>query len=202
MFTACGIKHRRCCQQAESSVLYTTSCKHSLVVLMMGEIIARNMLGWLKLLIKLLLLHLVGCLYYYKKNIYTETSERFASRETGRMLTIQVCRYACLSCSFAVIVTENFTLICLCIDGNAQNIDLKQAAFSTTLETCHLFQLKKWHCREVLLNHYKPLDTNVTSELLLHVLINIHLDILRAPLVINFACVCRCVMYSAFIWNA
>jgi len=30
----------------------------------MGEIIARNMLSWLKLLIKLLLLHLVGCLYY------------------------------------------------------------------------------------------------------------------------------------------
>ena len=30
----------------------------------MGEIIARNMLSWLKLLIKLVLLHLVGCLYY------------------------------------------------------------------------------------------------------------------------------------------
>jgi len=43
---------------------YTTSCKQSLVLLRMGEIIARNMLNWLKLLIKLLLLHLVGCLYY------------------------------------------------------------------------------------------------------------------------------------------
>jgi len=51
-------------QQAASSVLYTTSCKHSLVFLRMDEIIARNMLSWLKLLIKLLLLHLVGCLYY------------------------------------------------------------------------------------------------------------------------------------------
>ena len=30
----------------------------------MDEIIARNMLSWLKLLIKLLVLHLVGCLYY------------------------------------------------------------------------------------------------------------------------------------------
>jgi len=48
-------------QQAASSVLYTTSCKHSLVFLRMGESIARNMLSWLKLL----LLHLVGCLYYY-----------------------------------------------------------------------------------------------------------------------------------------
>ena len=51
-------------QQAASSVLYTTSCKHSLVHLRMVEIIARNMLSWLKLLIKLLLLHLVGSLYY------------------------------------------------------------------------------------------------------------------------------------------
>jgi len=31
-------------------VFYTTSCKHSLVLLRMGEIIARNMLNWLKLL--------------------------------------------------------------------------------------------------------------------------------------------------------
>ena len=30
---------------AASSVLYTTSCKHSLVLLRMGEIIARNMLS-------------------------------------------------------------------------------------------------------------------------------------------------------------
>jgi len=51
-------------QQAASSVLHTTSCKHSLVLLRMGEIIARNLLRWLTLLIKLLLLHLVGCLYY------------------------------------------------------------------------------------------------------------------------------------------
>ena len=55
----------RCCLQAASSVLYTTSCKHSLVLLRMGEIIFRNMLSWLKLLIKLSLLHLVGCLFYY-----------------------------------------------------------------------------------------------------------------------------------------
>jgi len=34
-------------QQAASSVYYTTSCKHSLVLLRMGEIIARNMLSWL-----------------------------------------------------------------------------------------------------------------------------------------------------------
>jgi len=52
------------CQQAASSVHYITCCKHSLVLLRMGEIIVRNMLSWLKLLIKLLMLHLVGCLYY------------------------------------------------------------------------------------------------------------------------------------------
>jgi len=31
-------------------VHYTTSCKHSLMLLKMGEIIARNMLSWLELL--------------------------------------------------------------------------------------------------------------------------------------------------------
>ena len=44
--------------------LVITSCKHSLMLLRMGEIIARNMLSWLKLFVKLLLLHLVGCLCY------------------------------------------------------------------------------------------------------------------------------------------
>ena len=43
--------HRRCCLQAASSVLYTTSCKYSPGLLRMGETIARNMFSWLKLLI-------------------------------------------------------------------------------------------------------------------------------------------------------
>ena len=47
----CGIPHGRCCRQAASSVNYTTSCKHSLALPRMGEIIARNRLSWLKLLI-------------------------------------------------------------------------------------------------------------------------------------------------------
>ena len=73
-------------QPATPSVHYTTNCKHSLVLMRMGEIIARNMLSWLKSLINrfykhmvmlpfkllsrytntktLLLLHLDGCLYY------------------------------------------------------------------------------------------------------------------------------------------
>ena len=42
-------------RQGASSVHFTISCKHSLVLLRMG---------WLKVLIKLLLLHLVDCLYY------------------------------------------------------------------------------------------------------------------------------------------
>jgi hypothetical protein len=36
---------------ATSWVHYTTSCKHSLVLLKMGEIISRNMLSWLELVI-------------------------------------------------------------------------------------------------------------------------------------------------------
>ena len=46
-----GIMYRWCCRPAASSVHYTTSCKHTLVVLRMGEIIARKMLSWLELLI-------------------------------------------------------------------------------------------------------------------------------------------------------
>jgi len=38
-------------QPATSWMHYTTSCKHSLVFLSMGEIIAWNMLSWLELLI-------------------------------------------------------------------------------------------------------------------------------------------------------
>jgi len=57
--------YRRCCLLAASPVHYATSCKHSLVLLKMDEIIARNMLSWLKLLIKLLLLRLVDFLYYF-----------------------------------------------------------------------------------------------------------------------------------------
>ena len=37
--------HRRCCRPAASSVHYTTSCKHSLALPRMGEIIARNRLS-------------------------------------------------------------------------------------------------------------------------------------------------------------
>ena len=48
-------QHRRCnIPQAVNSLLLPRK----------GEIIARNMLSWLKLWTKLLLLHLVGCLYY------------------------------------------------------------------------------------------------------------------------------------------
>jgi len=72
--------HRRCCL-----LVTTTSCKRSLVLLRMGEIIARNMLSWLKLLIKLLLLYLVGCLYYYFMGLVTTPFP--ASQETHRFLT-------------------------------------------------------------------------------------------------------------------
>jgi len=70
-------KHRRCCLQAASSVHYTTSCKLSLVLLRMCEIIARNMLSWLQIINKfiivasswlfmlLLLMSFVTGLYYY-----------------------------------------------------------------------------------------------------------------------------------------
>ena len=75
--------HRRCCQEAAPSVHYTTTCKHSLVLLRMGEIIARNTLSWLKTLIKVLLFHLVGCLYYYGPVSFLDTKERHGAACDG-----------------------------------------------------------------------------------------------------------------------
>ena len=72
MFTACGIMHRRCCQlvtchqSAASLVHYTTSCKHSLALLKMGETIAPKRVELIQVINKLSLLHLVGCLNYCK----------------------------------------------------------------------------------------------------------------------------------------
>ena len=68
------------CLRAASSVHYTTRCKLSLGLLRMGEIVARNMLSWLKLLIKLVFLHLVGCLHYFILDpIFWLCSKRFKS---------------------------------------------------------------------------------------------------------------------------
>ena len=51
-------------EPAASSVHYTTTCKHSLVLLRVGEIIARNNVDLIGIINKLLLLHLDGCLCY------------------------------------------------------------------------------------------------------------------------------------------
>jgi len=67
----CGIMHRRCCLQAASLVHYTTNCKHSLVLLRMGEIIRLKHVELIVIINKnLLLLHLVGCLCYFITMIY------------------------------------------------------------------------------------------------------------------------------------
>ena len=62
------------CLQASSSVHYTTSYKHSPVLLRMDEIIARNMLSWLKLLT-----NCYCCIYLV---VYANVSEMH-----GRLLT-------------------------------------------------------------------------------------------------------------------
>ena len=72
MFTACGTKHRRCCllvtnmrwnsvpphvghQQRASSVHYTTNCKHSLVLLRMGEIITPKHVELIEIMNKIII---------------------------------------------------------------------------------------------------------------------------------------------------
>jgi len=69
--------HRRCCRLAAPSVHYTTNCKQSLVLLRMGDIIARNMLSWLKLLI-----NCYCCIYSVVSNIVLLSCQ---FRDTGFM---------------------------------------------------------------------------------------------------------------------
>jgi len=59
MLPATGRQHRRC--------IMPQAVTHSLVLLKMGKITARNMLSWLELL---LLFYLVGYLYYLYFIIY------------------------------------------------------------------------------------------------------------------------------------
>jgi len=54
---------------AASPVHYTTSCKHSLLLLRMGKIIARNMLTWLELSIKLFILLYQWCTVTQTSNL-------------------------------------------------------------------------------------------------------------------------------------
>ena len=66
-------------QPASSSVHYATSCKHSLVLLRMGEIIARKHVVLIGIINKPLLLHPVGYLYYC---INDARSNRFQTRSS------------------------------------------------------------------------------------------------------------------------
>jgi len=106
--------HRRCCQQATSSVHYTTSCKYSLVLLKMGEIFARNMLSWLKLVIKLLL-YLVSCLHYcindarsHKHQIFQQLAVELDARKPDdrRFLLFSTYSHSCDRVSKSDWVTE------------------------------------------------------------------------------------------------
>jgi hypothetical protein len=96
--------HRRCCrlvtwmrwnavpphpsyQLAASSVYYITSCKHSLVLLRIGENIARNVFSWLELLINPYCLRLVGSSYYCGRwIIYRLTETRDNTCLTGLLM--------------------------------------------------------------------------------------------------------------------
>jgi len=99
-------------QQAAPSVHYTTSCKHSLVLLRMGEIIARNMLSWLQLLIKLFLLYLVGFLYYCINDAPSHKHQKYML--SCRALTLSAQSTACTTAghvSTSLILVPNFNLI-------------------------------------------------------------------------------------------
>jgi len=59
VFTACGIKHRRCCLQTTSSVLYTQSIAPE-----DGRNYRPKHVELMEIVNKFLFLHLVGCLHY------------------------------------------------------------------------------------------------------------------------------------------
>jgi len=63
-------------QPAASSVNYNTSCKNSLALLRMGVIIARNFVVLIGIINEPLFLHLVGCLYYYIRNVQSYKYQR------------------------------------------------------------------------------------------------------------------------------
>ena len=62
--TACGIMHTRCCRPATSWAHYTTSCNTQSSVPEDGRNSRPNHVELIGIINKLLLLHLVGCLYY------------------------------------------------------------------------------------------------------------------------------------------
>ena len=65
MFTACGIMHRRCCRPAASSVHYTTSSNTQSSAPEDGQNNCPKHVELIEIINKLLLLRLVGCLYYF-----------------------------------------------------------------------------------------------------------------------------------------
>ena len=102
MLPATGRQHRGC--------IIPQAVTHSLVLLKMGKIIARNMLSWVELLRSRYCLHLVGCLYYlyqwctvkqisdseiyllikYIKSLLWRVAKRLSYIEDGRCLKVNM----------------------------------------------------------------------------------------------------------------
>jgi hypothetical protein len=87
---------------AASSVHYTTSCKHNLVLLQMGEIIARNMLSSWELWINRYCCIQLGvciiwdsCVHWRHNDGYHMTDSRRQSNKTSLLITPDVQQHAC-----------------------------------------------------------------------------------------------------------
>jgi len=85
-----NINNRRKCLQAASSVHYTTSCKHSLVPPVDGRNYRPKHVELIEIIKKLLLFHVVGCLYYY----YFRSTEK-----TGKVEKSDI-SYSSTECGF------------------------------------------------------------------------------------------------------
>ena len=84
--TSCGIMHPRCCRPRTSWLHNTTSCNTLSSAPEDGQNSCPNHVELIGIIIKLLLLHLVGCLYYLCVVHYSLTTGR--PRRQRRMISI------------------------------------------------------------------------------------------------------------------
>jgi hypothetical protein len=154
---------------ATSWVHNTTSCKHSLLLLKMGEIIALNMSSWLRIINKSLSLHLVGCLYYLLQwcmvkqisniqNFIHGTSKCFKISHQQNIIKIT---YRCRQ------LTQNIEWLTstLCNKINKVNVSTSShLKMETKTKQCVLFWMPILKQRAEFKNSVKKLTSNSNSN--------------------------------------
>jgi len=111
-----------CDLQAGSLVRYTTSCKHSLLLLRMGEIVAQNLLSWLLLSIKLIIVA-SSWLFILLFRCCTAT-------QTSKVLTIVSTAENCFF--FYLVRLFVLSAVCTFIKRNYSNMEVKVYVYTNS----------------------------------------------------------------------